>query len=162
MPVDATTLVEWFEKSWNEAYHTPVARALEGLTAAQAFWKPAPERHSAWQQVMHMAYWREYFIRALEGNPAFPAEADLQANNWPPHPEPADDAAWAAARSRLEATQQRLVKLLRAMPPERLERPAWGGEEPVALAIVHYMRHDSYHLGQIMLLRGLQGLPPLD
>ena len=67
----------------------------------------------------------------------------------------------AEARRRLVATQERLLRLLRSVPPERLEAPAWG-DEPVAQAIVHYMRHDSYHVGQIMLLRSLQGLPPID
>lgn len=161
MALSAGTLVEWLDGSWRNAYHTPVGKAVEGLTAAQAFWRPAPDRHSIWQNVMHMAYWREYFIRALEGDPAFPSREELQVHNWPQHPDPADEAAWAQARRRLEASQERLVALLRSLPPDRLEAPAWG-DESVAQAIVHYMRHDSYHVGQIMLLRALQGLPPID
>ena len=161
MTIGASTLVDWLESSWEGAYHTPIGKAIEGLTAAHVFWRPAPERHSIWQNVMHMAYWREYFIRSLEGETAFPSKAELEAHNWPRHPDPADDAAWEAARRRLAATQERLVTLLRSRPVERLEAPLWG-DETVAHAIVHYMRHDSYHLGQIMLLRALQGLPPID
>lgn len=161
MAVTATTVVDWLEASWRSAYHAPVGKAIDGLTAAQAFWRPAPERHSIWQNVMHMAYWREYFIRAIEGDPAFPSPAELEVHNWPRHPDPADEGAWAKARQRLEATQERLVALLRSLPPERLEAPVWG-DEPLAQGIVHYMRHDSYHVGQIMLLRALQGLSPID
>lgn len=161
MAITATTLVDWLEASWQHAYHTPIAKAIEGLAVAQAFWRPAPERHSIWQNVMHMAYWREYFIRALEGDPTFPTQAELQHHNWPDHPDPADEAAWAAARERLAATQERLVRLLRSLPQERLDAPAWS-DESVAQAIMYYMRHDSYHVGQIMLLRALQGLAPID
>ena len=161
MAITASTLVDWLEASWGSAYHTPVSNAIDGLTAGQAFWRPVPERHSIWQNVLHMAYWREYFIRALEGDPAFPSQVELQVHNWPRHPDPADDTAWAEARRRLAATQERLLRLLRSLPPELLEAPAWG-DEPVAQAIVNYMRHDSYHVGQIMLLRALQGLPPID
>ena len=32
-----------------ERWHPPLATAVYGLTAAQAAWKPAPERHSIWQ-----------------------------------------------------------------------------------------------------------------
>ncbi|MBE3583899.1 MAG: DinB family protein [Limnochordaceae bacterium] len=163
-PVNATTVVDWLESSWKYAYHTPVPQAIEGLTADQAFWKPAPERHSIWQQVMHMAYWREYFASKLEGHSFTLDEAELQKHNWPAHPQPADEKAWQAAKERLAATQTRLLALLRAMPPEWLDAPPGSQPDarPVAEQVMGYIGHDSYHVGQIMLLRALQGLPPVE
>lgn len=41
-----------------EGAYPPLTTALAGLTAAQASWQPARERHSIWQIVRHMAQWR--------------------------------------------------------------------------------------------------------
>ncbi len=43
--------------------------ALEGLTAAQAAWKPTPERHSIWQIVRHLILWKRGVLDAWNGNP---------------------------------------------------------------------------------------------
>lgn len=155
-------MVEWFARAWEDGYHTPAGKALEGLSAEQAFWRPSPDRHSIWQQVMHMAYWREFFLKELQGPVAFPSREELQEHNWPAHPQVADDQAWQSARRRLATSQEQLVAALRALPEERLASPLGpDGGQTVAQAIVEYMRHDSYHLGQIMLLRALQGLQPI-
>lgn len=42
-----------------EGAYPPLTTALAGVTAAQASWKPAGERHSIWQIVRHMPEWIE-------------------------------------------------------------------------------------------------------
>ncbi len=54
--------------------------ALEGLTAAQAAWKPTPERHSIWQIVRHLILWKRGVLDAWNGNPPDPEQ--LAASDW--------------------------------------------------------------------------------
>ena len=66
--MDRHALVEQWDEAWSEGvWWTAWSRALEGLTAEQAAWKPAPDRHSIWQLVNHMAFWREYMANRAEG-----------------------------------------------------------------------------------------------
>ena len=57
-----------------------LSEALNGLTAAQAAWKPAPERHSIWQIVRHLILWKRGVLNAWDGDP--PDGAELEANDW--------------------------------------------------------------------------------
>jgi len=41
-----------YEEGWQ--WQPSLSKALEGLTAAQAAWKPSPARHSIWQIVRHL------------------------------------------------------------------------------------------------------------
>src|SRR2546429_9421574 len=54
-----------------------LTEALEGLTAAQAAWKPAPERNSIWQIVRHLILWKRGVLDAWNGNP--PDDTQLSA-----------------------------------------------------------------------------------
>lgn len=47
-----------------------LTHALSGLSAAQAAWKPSPDRHSIWQSVRHLTLWKGGVVDAWNGNPA--------------------------------------------------------------------------------------------
>ena len=54
------SLDEAFDK---KSWHGPNLRgAIRGVTAAQAAWRPAPDRHSIWELTLHAAYWK-YVVR---------------------------------------------------------------------------------------------------
>lgn len=44
-----------FEK---EAWQPSLVMSIDGLTAAQAAWKPGPERHSIWETMRHITRWK--------------------------------------------------------------------------------------------------------
>ena len=46
----------WTEGLWAAAW----GKAIDDLTPAQATWTPAPGRHSIWQIVNHVIFWREH------------------------------------------------------------------------------------------------------
>src|SRR5437773_12270956 len=49
------------KKSW----HGPNLRgSIRGVTAAQAAWRIAPDRHNIWELTLHAAYWK-YVVRRL-------------------------------------------------------------------------------------------------
>jgi len=145
--VDRETAVKLWEKAVGEGlWHVPWGKALEGLSASQAAWKPAPQRHSIWQIVNHILFWREYLLRELAGAP--PDDAEIERRNWE-EPADASEGAWRETATRFLRSHEEILKALRS-----------NEEAPEKLAPL--LAHDSYHVGQIMYLRALQGLPPLD
>ena len=84
-----------------------LTEALEGLTAAQAAWKPAPERNSIWQIVRHLILWKRGVLDAWNGNP--PDDTQLSAADW--QPVAGSEADWQRdRRTLLEMSTQFLTR----------------------------------------------------
>ncbi len=146
--MDRETLLKLWTDSWEgDIWIAPWAKALAGLTPQQAAFKPTPQRHSIWQNVNHVAFWREYSLDLAAGKPK-PSDAERDRRNFE-EPPAATAAAWDAARKRLADTHKRVRDAIAnpAVPLDRLR---------------YHLAHDAYHLGQIMYLRALQGLPPIE
>lgn len=139
-----------------EGAYPPLTAALAGLTAAQASWKPAPERHSIWQIVRHMAHWMEAGIEALAAQPQ--VYEDLQRADW--QGASGDARTWQADVERLYTSSRRLNERLQSISEEELSKmiePYRGRSRyAAALRFVRTATHDTYHLGQIRYLRALQ------
>lgn len=150
------TLLE--KEGWQ--WQPPLSQALGGLTAAQAAWKPAPERHSIWQIVRHLILWKGGVLEAWNGNP--PDGRQLLARDWR---EAADgnEADWARDRQILLAISAELLSRVSAVDDAGLSRAIdWyqgRHRQPLALRVVRTTTHDAYHAGQIQYLRALQGVP---
>jgi hypothetical protein len=141
--------------------HPPLLSLLAGLTVEQALWRPTPDRRCIWQYVRHMLAWQTFVLQRLRGD-APPAFSDP----WPDLPDTGDEAAlkqlWSEDLERLGATRAGLIAAVEALDPEeRHPHPALA-HLPHWLAPLGVQIHDSYHAGQIALLRGMQGLPPVE
>lgn len=148
-PTDARALLAAF---WNEAWTDGLwaaawSKSVDGLTPQQAAWSPAPGRHSIWQIVLHMIFWRENELRRFNEGVA-PTEAQIAAGNFPTIGE-ISEHAWADTRARLADTHQKIAAAL-ADPSRSLDRARY------------LIPHDAYHFGQINYLRALQNLPPIE
>ena len=139
------------KKSW----HGPNLRgAIRGVTAEQAAWRPAGDRHNIWELALHAAYWK-YVVRrkilrekrgsfVLAGSNFFerPGRGSAAAES------AASEAAWKRDIAILEAEHRKLREAV-AKLPARAFTPA----------TCHLIRgaaaHDLYHAGQIRLLRRL-------
>lgn len=136
--------------------YPPLTTALAGVTAAQASWKPARERHSIWQIVRHMTQWMEAGVHAIEAEPA--VYEDLQQSDW--RPVSGDEREWQADVERLQRAYRQLKERLTVMSDEDLSRslePYRGKPRyETAIRFLRAATHDTYHLGQIRYLRALQ------
>jgi uncharacterized damage-inducible protein DinB len=151
--MDRRELVEWWDEAADGAvWWAPWSRAVEGLTAEQAAWKPAPDRHSIWQLVNHMSFWREYLVHRAEGG-APSTEEDLHRQNWQ-EPAEVSEEAWRAARSRFTESHAKVRAVL--------ANPATPPPPEPELDLRYLLPHDSYHVGQIMFIRALLGMKPLE
>ena len=151
--------------------------SLRGVSEVEAAWRPALERHSIWELVLHIAYWKYAVRRRLVGGPsgAFPRSP----SNWPAVPQPADAKAWKADRALLRDEHALVVEAIREFDPARYDEVAPGaaagsgsgaGSGSAAGAgsgvgsgsgttfgdlIMGVVMHDTYHTGQIQLLKRL-------
>ena len=146
--MDRPSLLKWWNDAWTEGlWAASWSKAVADLTPAQAAWTPAPGRHSIWQIVEHMMFWREDNLRRLAGGTK-PTPEQLASGNFPQIRD-TSDAAWRDTLRRFEDSQKRLAAAI-ADPKNSLDR------------VAYLLPHDSYHIGQITYLRALQGLPPIE
>lgn len=144
----------------SERWHPTLATAVWGLTAAQAAWKPAPERHSIWQIVRHLIHWKRGVLEALNGNT--PDFERMTAEDWPEVA--GDQDAWEADVRALHDLYAEFRRRLEALGDEGLQRAVRSYQqsaEPLVIArrLLGVFTHDAYHSGQIQYLRALQGIP---
>jgi hypothetical protein len=144
-----------FEK---EAWQPSLSKAVAGLTAAQAAWKPSPERHSIWQIVRHVILWKQGVLDAWGGK--VPDYREFERVDW--QDVAGDDAAWQADVRRLRTVSRRLKRRAEAATGAAMSRkiPTYTTlpDQVLAKRLTRMATHDSYHAGQIRYLRALQGV----
>jgi len=147
-------LFERFDGGDNH-WHASIQSLLDGLTAEQALWRPAPERHCIWQIVRHMSFWRRYVIAHLEQAPL----PDPQTGDWSDPPD-LDEDSWKKEREEYNRTQARLLEVVRPLIGSQLTGVVGEeGETRLYHWVAGLLAHDSYHAGQIAYLRAMQGIP---
>jgi len=143
-----------------EAGYPPLARAVAGLTADQAAWKPSPARHSIWQIVRHLVHWKQAFLAALDGHPV-----EYDAWNREDWQEIADtQQEWERDLARLHAVSREMRRRLDAFDDEGLSRSiTWFAQSAsphsILTRFLEMATHDTYHAGQIQYLVALQEIP---
>ena len=131
-----------------DSWVTPLAEALEVLTAADARWKPGPRERSIWEIVLHMTTWTNNVVEALHGIYRDPPPEGA----WPPLPKDLDDAAWHSAREKLFDTLRVLQEQIAWLTSADLFRRD-GVHVSRFLDIISRLIHNAYHIGQITKLR---------
>ena len=133
------------------AWHGPDFKAaLEDVTPALAFWRPAPERHNIAEVALHHAY-QIHGVRGKLGE-ALPEPFVLRGDDW----FPASDEKtlpWAKIRQTVEDQQKRLVELAGDIAAGRAESPL--DETQRFELVLGITCHSAYHAGQIQLLKRL-------
>jgi hypothetical protein len=91
-----------FEK---EAWQPSLTIAIDGLTAAQAAWKPAPQHHSTWQIVRHVTRWKRASLDDWHGKKSDYAAIDR--GDW--QAVSGSDAAWQQDVQALREISQQIM-----------------------------------------------------
>jgi hypothetical protein len=137
--------------SW---HGTNLRRSIRGLTARQAAWRPAPNRHSIWELVVHAAYWKYVALRRLTGGRrgSFP----LKGSDWFARGEASDERAWREDVALLDRTHRAFRDAVAALTRRDLERTPGASPVKTVAMLSGVAAHDLYHAGQIQLLKRLQ------
>lgn len=139
-------VAKWWNEAWADGLWAAAwEKSVAGLTPEQAVWQPAPGRHSIWQIVEHMSFWREHVLRKHADQPGFD-DATIAKRNFPQPAAPSADE-WEAVCDRFRDTHQRMADALTSAAD--------------LSTLAYLLPHDAYHIGQVNYLRALQGLPPV-
>jgi hypothetical protein len=138
-------------RSW---HGTTLTGALRGVTPARALWRPARNRHSVWDLVLHAAYWK-YVVRCRVTGERPPEGFPRAPSNWPGTPARPEAARWRADVRLLKRMHEEMRAAVAALPPRRLRARSPAGTWSYAEMIYGVAAHDLYHTGQIQLLKRL-------
>lgn len=155
---EVTLLADQMEHLFSDAghWHAPVSLALKGLDAQAAAYRVEGFPNSAWELVSHMRWEIELVLNRLTGSPA-PAPGNGRWQNWPAAGDPGDAAAWEAEVAGLFAANRTLVAHLRTLADADLHSPPPGRNTIRRRVLLGMAGHSSYHVGQIIMLRRMQG-----
>jgi uncharacterized damage-inducible protein DinB len=111
-----------------------------------------------------MNYWMDYETQRIAGHP--PQYPDHAAGSWLPGAAPPTEAAWTAAVTRFRELLDTLVRLAesdsaalsREVSPAHAQQA--GVSSSVRAILWQTMAHNSYHVGQIAMLRRCLGAWP--
>jgi len=142
----------------------PIA-CVEDISAELAARRVAGFPHSIGQLVFHMNYWMDYEVRRIRGDrPAYPEHS---SESFPPAPSPADAQDWDQMRKRFAGLLADFIALAKSSPEEmqRQIETAHDGDTKLAgtleAVLWQMVAHNSYHTGQIaMMRRALGAWPP--
>lgn len=154
------TLIELI---YGKGAHADPLACVEDLAADLAGRHVENFPHSIWQILWHMNFWTDYELRRIRGEkPNYPAHA---SESWPPSAPPSE-AAWGKEVARFaellntlatmaEADSNVLSREVPALDPGQERRTS------TVLAVLWQIAvHNSYHVGQIALLRRALGSWP--
>ena len=154
--MDEKTTRELLKKSlsWGEA-HADWKHAVEDFPADLRGVRPKGCPHSAWELLEHarIAQWDilEFCRDAKHESPDWPS------GYWPPQPEPPSAAAWDKSWRAFQHDNKALADLV-ADPKTDLTTPiAHGSGQTILREVLLVIDHNSYHLGQLVLVRRLLG-----
>lgn len=126
---------------------------LRRVDAEIAVWKPAPDRHNIWELVLHIGYWKYSVRRYL--NPETEKGYGRSPANWPEIDNPTEKQ-WKQDKSFIKSEHEALVKEIKAFPPERLDEQSPSKKEwTYGQLLDGIAAHDTYHIGQIQLMKRL-------
>lgn len=144
--------------------HASFMSLAGSLTVEQAMWRARPGGRCIWEYVRHMTHWRGYVLARLRAEEL----PDLE-DNWPRVPEGGgggggEDSArlWREEIEAFEALHRGLMEELSRLDPDEPHPHPDLANEPYWFAVLGVQIHDSYHLGQVAMLRGLQGLEAVE
>ncbi|MGA8151449.1 MAG: DinB family protein [Terriglobales bacterium] len=146
------------------AHADPVA-CLKDIPAPLASRKVDGYPHSIWQITGHVNFWMAYELKRIAGeSPVYPEHA---IESWPSAAGPANEKEWQGAVAEFKTLLERLV-VLSESSPDVLQRNVAGTHpsqesesSTVETVLWQSALHNSYHLGQIALLRRAFGAWPL-
>ncbi len=120
---------------------------LHNVDHTHAVRKPPRGGNSIWQLVNHLVYWRTVTIIRLSGSLDEPGFEDFSL------PENTDKTAWRKSQADFEQVYHQLCKAILDFDIRQLHTPSPRPEQTYYDLLTGCLQHDTYHQGQIVLLK---------
>ena len=112
--------------------------------------------HTAWMLLEHMriAQWDilEFSRNPKHVSPAWPE------GYWPESESPANEKAWRASIESFKKDTRAMEKLVADQKVDLFGRIAWGDGQTILREVLLAADHNSYHVGQLVMLRKSIGI----
>jgi len=147
-PADSTLqklLLSEFKTTYDvKDWFVPLNVAIDGISAEQANWTDSSGNHSVGQLAHHLLFWNERVLKQLRKEPvdAFDDNNDATFTRFSP-------ADWEELKRNLDEVMQGYVTLISTANEKDLA--AW------ASTLSHVSTHNAYHIGEMVIIRKLQG-----
>ena len=144
-------LIEQFKACYNETnWFVTAETALADLTEKQANWRAEELDNSIREEINHLSFWNERWLKRFRGERLEDApENDETFQN---------EIDWPAAKEKFLKILADWQTALSEMDEKKLnETVSDEYDDPWSSPIANANIHNAYHIGQIVLLRKLQG-----
>jgi uncharacterized damage-inducible protein DinB len=135
-------------------YYAHTSSALEGLDWRKAGERPPGAKHSIYQIVQHLIFWHEFLLDRVAGN----SNPEPDEDRWPWPYQPANEAEWSAVLARYRRALDQAQAHSKQDPLDELIQVSMDMSRYDAIRTIG--SHNSYHVGQIVLLREMLGVWP--
>ncbi|MFD1884776.1 DinB family protein [Paenibacillus wenxiniae] len=139
-----------------ERGHLPIARALSDIHLKLAGEQVQGLPYTIYQLVSHMSYWQDFMLAHVRGEQ--PARPPAVADSWPVQTNAADEASWQVVLDDFLQGIDTACELARTL--ELAQPLAFIPTETVAGFLRNIASHNTYHLGEIVIIRRLLGSWP--
>ena len=135
--------------------HADWGKALADLPPAHQGAKPPGAPHSAWELLEHVRI-AQWDILEFCRNPKHESP-DWPSGYWPERPSPPDEAAWVRSVKRFKSETKAMANLVTNPDTDLFAPIPDGSGQTILREALLVIDHNSYHLGQVVLLRRLLG-----
>ena len=139
---------------WQDA-HLNLDRVVAGWPPRLRGVKPRSAPHTAWQLLEHLRIC-QWDILDFCRNPNY-KEMPFE-DYWPRGAAPPTRAAWEKSLRAFRADRRAMQKLVANPKTDLFSAIAWGQGQTILREVVLVADHNTYHTGQLVLLRRLLGV----
>jgi DinB superfamily len=136
--------------------HTSFDDAVAGYPKDRVGIRPEGAPHSAWELLEHMRIAQNDILR-------FSVSADYVSPDWPEgywprSPAPEQEGDWAKSVRVFRKDLAEFIGLIRDPSRDLYKKFPWGSGQTLMREALLIADHNSYHLGQLVLVRRLLGV----
>jgi hypothetical protein len=135
--------------------HAPFDDAVENMPTALQGKRPKGAAHSPWEMLEHLRI-AQWDILEFAHNPKHKSP-DFPSGYWPASPEPPDEKAWDKSAAKFRADREALCKLVSDASTDLFAKIPHGDGQTILRQALLAADHNSYHVGELILLRRILG-----
>ena len=135
--------------------HLNPALALSDLALELQGQRPAGLPYSPWELLEHLRLTQHDIVEFIT-NPDY-QEPDFPAGYWPATASPPGAQAWQSSRQSFLAELDSLIQIAQDSSRDLEAMVPWGSGQTLMRELLLAADHNSYHLGQMVILRRLLG-----
>lgn len=131
--------------------HAMINDLLNAFPQTQRGTKVTEQVHTAWQLLEHLRIC-QYDILEFSRNPKY-VSPPFPDGLWPDGPEPPSDEAWDRSVAEFNRDLEQMLELITEESNDLLIPIAHGDGQTLLREALVLAKHNSYHLGQLALLK---------